>query len=120
MRPILAAEYSVNQRLPSGAYVIPTGTLSAVGMGNSVITPPGVIRPIWLPLFSVNQRLPSGLAAIQHRMAAARGNRKLGDLTAGRDARDLVAHVLGEPDVAIESRRDPKGNGCRPLGPGTR
>ena len=64
IRPILLASASVNQRLPSGPAVIPAGTLSAVGIGNSVIVPLGVIRPILLPLSAVNQRLPSGPAVI--------------------------------------------------------
>src|SRR2546427_436020 len=67
MRPILLPLTSVNQRLPSGPAVIPVRTLSAVGIGNSVIVPLGLMRPILLPLSSVNQRLPSGPAVIPYR-----------------------------------------------------
>ena len=58
MRPIWPALDSVNHRLPSDPVVMPKGELLAVGMGNSVMTPEGVIRPI-LPARSVNHRLPS-------------------------------------------------------------
>src|SRR5579883_384976 len=61
---------SVNQRLPSGPFVIPVGRIFVVGSGNSVTFPAGVTRPIklWLVCWlgselvpaSVNQRLPSG------------------------------------------------------------
>src|SRR6266571_1093479 len=59
MRPILSPLFSKNQRLPSGPRVIPSGILFGVGIGNSVITPWGVMRPILLPCSSINQRLPS-------------------------------------------------------------
>ena len=36
----------VNQRLPSGPVVMPTGTLATPGTVNSVRVPPVVIRPI--------------------------------------------------------------------------
>ena len=55
---------SANHRLPSGPAVIPSGWLCAVGMGNSVNAPAGVIRPILLDQDSVNHRLPSGPAVI--------------------------------------------------------
>src|SRR5262249_39060484 len=56
---------SVNQRLPSGPAVIPSGRLLAVmPVANSVTTPAGVIRSIRSLLSSVNQRLPSGPAVI--------------------------------------------------------
>src|SRR5258707_1196545 len=72
MRPILLPiitfcwlnSTSVNQRLPSGPAVIPSGTLLEVGTGNSVMEPLGLIRPILLPFHSVNQRWPSGPAVI--------------------------------------------------------
>ena len=54
----------MNHRLPSGPAVIPNGRLPAVGTGNSVITPAGVIRPILFPMTSVNHRLPSGPTVI--------------------------------------------------------
>src|SRR5438034_1309319 len=66
-RPILFAEFSVNQRLPSGPAVIPSGPLLLVGIGNSVMVPLVVIRPILFPaglVCSVNQRLPSGPAVM--------------------------------------------------------
>src|SRR5208282_2619215 len=62
-RPILSMR-PVNQRLPSEPSVIPSGWLLAVGIGNSVIVPLGVIRPILLASDSVNQRLPSGPVVI--------------------------------------------------------
>jgi hypothetical protein len=61
--PIRLPARSVNQRFPSGPDVIPAG-LPAVGSGNSVRTPAGVIRPTRLLPYSVNQRLPSGPAVI--------------------------------------------------------
>src|SRR5271157_3381020 len=65
-RPILLPVNSVNQRLPSGPAVIPTGPLLGVMPAlNSVTVPPGVIRPIRSPDCSVNQRLPSGPAVIK-------------------------------------------------------
>src|SRR5436853_7454529 len=64
MRPILLPSRSVNQRLPSGPAVIPSGLLLDVGRGNSLMVPLGLMRPIWLPSCSVNQRLPSGPAVI--------------------------------------------------------
>src|SRR2546430_1940861 len=67
IRPTLLPQDSVNQRLPSGPAVMPSGLLLPLGgqlrlggRGNSVITPAGVSRPKLLPPFSVNQRLPSG------------------------------------------------------------
>src|SRR5919198_6541699 len=44
---------------------MPRGALLAVGIGNSVTVPAGVMRPILLALASVNQRLPSGPGVIQ-------------------------------------------------------
>ena len=41
--------------------------LLAVGTGNSVIVPLGLMRPILLPMNSVNQRLPWGPAVIPSR-----------------------------------------------------
>src|SRR5437763_734208 len=66
MHPILLPPCSVNQRLPSGPAVIPSGPLPYVGRGNSVIMPLVLMRPILLPSGSVNQRLPSGPAVIPH------------------------------------------------------
>src|SRR5436305_1002949 len=66
-RPILFAEFSVNQRLPWGPAVMSKGTLELVGTGNSVMVPLVVIRPILFPaglVCSVNQRLPSGPAVM--------------------------------------------------------
>src|SRR2546428_256625 len=57
-RPILL-EHSVNHTLPSGPAAMKAGRLFAVGTGNSVISPAGVIRPIWFALISVNHRFPS-------------------------------------------------------------
>ena len=60
----LFALASVNQRLPSGPAVMPSGRLAAAGMGYSVTTPEVVILPTWFTLSSVNQMLPSGPATI--------------------------------------------------------
>ena len=72
--PILLPPYSVNQRLPSGPAVIPSGSAAAVGSGNSVVAwVVGLIVPILSALDSVNQRLPSGPAVIPTGAAAAVG-----------------------------------------------
>jgi hypothetical protein len=57
MRPMLLplALVSVNQRLPSDPAVMPVAALPALGSGNSVMTPKGVMRPMWLPLYSVKK-----------------------------------------------------------------
>src|SRR5260221_8553300 len=71
--PIAFPEFSVNQRLPSGPLAIPSGWLLAIGTGNSVMVPVGVILPTLfaLALLSVNQRLPSGpLAMLKGSLAA--------------------------------------------------
>src|SRR2546426_37963 len=52
MRPIWLPLLSVNQRAPSGPAVMLYGPAAAVGIVNSVMTPPVVIRPILLPLLS--------------------------------------------------------------------
>src|ERR1700680_4990950 len=49
---------STNQRLWSGPVTIPRGL--GFGIGNSVITPPGVMRTTFCTQNSVNQTLPSG------------------------------------------------------------
>jgi hypothetical protein len=49
MRPTWFATLSMNQRLPSGPLVMAYGPLPAVGIGNAVMVPLGVIRPILLP-----------------------------------------------------------------------
>ena len=55
----------MNQRLPSGPAVIPTGWELAIGVGNSVMAwVVGLIIPILPPVCSVNQTLPSGPAVI--------------------------------------------------------
>ena len=72
-RPILLASPSVNHRLPSGPAVSAIGADPAVGVGNSVTTPDGVIRPILFVFASANQRLPSGPVAMPSRLASAVG-----------------------------------------------
>ena len=55
----------VYQRFPSGPAAIPIGSsLGGCGVGNSVMTPVGVIRPMLLRRCSVNHRLPSGPAVM--------------------------------------------------------
>src|SRR6266851_5201232 len=61
MRPMLFPA-SVNQKLPSGPAVIPSGELLCVGTGNVVMLPLGVMRPMLFD--SANQRLPSGPAVM--------------------------------------------------------
>src|SRR5262245_20559249 len=53
IRPILLPVVSANHNAPSGPATMPMGLLPAVGIGNSVIAPPSVMRPILLPLCSV-------------------------------------------------------------------
>ena len=78
--PILLAAYSVNQRLPSGPAVIPSGPELAVGMANSVMAwVVGLIIPILLAAASVNQRLPSGPAVIPSRTGTGGRDGELGD-----------------------------------------
>ena len=61
--PILFAEFSVNQRAPSGPDVITNGWLLDVGIAYSANVPFALIRPILLPLYSANQSAPSDPAA---------------------------------------------------------
>src|SRR5712691_681108 len=73
--PILLAENSVNQRLPSGPGAMLSGLLLEVVTKNSVITPAVVMRPIRLASYSVNQRLPSGPAVMSKlRVVESKGN----------------------------------------------
>ena len=110
IRPIWLPVFSVNQRLPSGPAVMPFGPLLAVmPVENSVTMPAGVIRPIRLPVYSVNQRLPSGPADDAVRAAARRDPGELGDGACRGDPADLVAVVLGEPEIAVRPRRDAVG-----------
>jgi len=44
MRPIRSMPNSVNQRLPSAAFVMLVGALAAVGIGNSVAVTAGTHR----------------------------------------------------------------------------
>src|SRR5579885_410140 len=62
MRPILSANISVNQSLPSVPAVISHGYLPGVTTENMMICPSELLRPILSD--SVNQRLPSGPAVI--------------------------------------------------------
>ncbi len=64
---------SVNQRLPSGPLAIMKGSVPAVGMGNSVMVPVGVIVPMLFTPASVNQRLPPGPLAMLWAVAPAVG-----------------------------------------------
>ena len=69
-----------------------------------------VSRPILLPMNSVNQRLPSGPAVISlGSLLGVMPDREFGDGAAGGDPADLVADVLGEPEVAVGPGRDPRG-----------
>ncbi len=65
IRPILFAEPSVNQRLPSGpAAMSRSPALAVMPDEYSVATPPVVIFATRFAVCSVNQRLPSGPAVI--------------------------------------------------------
>ena len=77
-------------------------------MANSVMPcVTGLIVPILLAAYSVNQRLPSGPVVIEYGLDAGRGDGELGDDVGRRvDHPDLVAAVLGEPEVAVGPRRD--------------
>ena len=78
------------------------------------MTPAGVMRPILLPSVSVNQRLPSGPGVmLSGEPPAVDGSGVLGDGPAGRDAADLVAGFLGEPEVAVRSGHDPEREAVR-------
>src|SRR5438105_3208626 len=59
---------SVNQRLPSGPAVMPSGSLLkvALGTGYSVKAPVTVTFPILFLLISVNHNLPSGPTVMSH------------------------------------------------------
>jgi hypothetical protein len=58
MEAIFPVAPSVNQMLPSGPEVMPTGLLG-VGVANEVTIPWGVIRTTSLLFESVDQKLPS-------------------------------------------------------------
>ena len=68
-----------------------------------------MIRPILSPPYSVNQRLPSGPAAIPSGSLPAVGIGNSGDFRRRGDPADRVAVELGEPEVAVRARRDPRG-----------
>src|ERR1019366_578272 len=71
MRPILFPSASVNHKFPSTPAAIPAENEFAVGIGNSVMTPDGVIRPIFFARLSAKHGLPSGPRAREPRPAAA-------------------------------------------------
>ena len=79
--PIVLAPVSVNQRLPSGPAVIPSGRRWRSGMVNKLIAcVVGLIIPIALAPGSVNQRLPSGPVVIPSSCGPGHAReRKLGD-----------------------------------------
>ena len=106
--------YSVNQRLPSGPAVIGTEQLPAVGNGNSVIVPAGVIRPILLAPPSVNHRLSSGPTAIPGASPVAVVGKSV-IVPAGVMRPICRGPVLGEPDVAVRPRHDAERLGGRGL-----
>ena len=108
MRPILPAR-SVNQRLPSGPTVMPSGVAFAVGIGNSATSVPVVVTlPILLPLYSVNQRLPSGPTARPLMPLASAHHRELGDRPRRGDPADLARVEHREPEVAVGPRHEPE------------
>src|SRR5579875_558878 len=103
MRPIRPGPDSVNHRSPSGPVVISSGALLEVGRGYSLICPLLVIRPILLATVSTNHSAPSGPRVSSCGLLMRSGNGKLGDLTTGGDAPDLIGLALREPQIAIES-----------------
>ena len=106
MRPILLALNSENQMLPSGPAASARGPLSGVGIGNSVITPAGVMRPILPPANSPNQMLPSAPSAIARGWLFGVGMANSVMHAGRRDPAHPVAEVLGEPHVAVGPERD--------------
>src|SRR5207249_1434341 len=93
---------SVNQRLPSGPVVMPKGKLLAVGIGNSVTVPLGVIRPMLFPSFSVNQTLPSGPDVMpdDSLLAVGRGNSVM--VPVGGNPAD-IAHRFRKPKIPVRT-----------------
>ena len=73
--------YSVNQMLPSGPAVIPSGLAIGYGNGESELTAcvVGLITPIALVPDSVNQRLPSGPDVIPPHRSQDAGDAEFGD-----------------------------------------
>src|SRR4051794_25808161 len=75
MEATLLPTYSVNHSRPAAA-VMNVGSALAVGMGNSVTSPAGVIRPMRFAVAaaSVNQMLPSGPTVMAYGRAPAVGS----------------------------------------------
>src|SRR5258708_5070169 len=97
MRPIRFPSNSVNQRLPSGPGVMLNGTLPVVGMRNSVMLPPEVMRPMWSD--SVNQRLPSGPAVMP--LGKLAGENSVMMPTAAEGGRLLRLSMPTETTIAV-------------------
>jgi hypothetical protein len=100
MRPILFAEFSVNQILPSGPAVMSTSPAFAVmPLEYSVIVPLGVIYPMRFPNSSVNHTLPSG-PRVTSCTATSPGERPLVKSVTTPPVVTLpIALVLGERNV---------------------
>ena len=62
--PILSPLASVNYMLPSGPRVMEVAHDPAVGIGNSVMAPVGVMRLTRFPVSSINHIFPSAPLAI--------------------------------------------------------
>src|SRR5258708_1229020 len=60
IRPMRLSANSVNQRLPSGPAVIPSGSLVGVESGNSMTLSPDIICPMLPVALSVNQSVLLG------------------------------------------------------------
>ena len=78
--------------------------MPGVGTANSVTTPAVVIRPIWLPVRSLGKPEVAVRAGRDPAGRCRPWGRELGDDAGRRDPADLVAAVLGEPEVAVRAR----------------
>ena len=113
MRPIWLASNSVNHSAPSGPAVMPLRPPPATG--NSVNCPVVVIRPILLgPSIdlgnSVNHSAPSGpkVMLVGPLLAVGIGNSVV-EIAPAVVMRPILLALFDEPQRAVRSRRDPKG-----------
>jgi hypothetical protein len=97
---------ATNHMFRSAPAVISPGPEFGRGSVNSVMMPAGVMRPILLALNSESQILPSGPAARARGPLSGGRDGELGDDARRRNATDLAAGKLTEPDVAVGTERD--------------
>jgi hypothetical protein len=86
-----------------------SGSLSAVGIANSLIEPLGVIIPILFPFRSVNQRLPSGPGAIPSGRAFS-----VGIVNSAIEPLGVIIPIFS-PRYSV-NHRSPSGPGASPAG----